>query len=105
MARVDYEGAWHALQAEVAEPGITHRGQRFLLQRMAQLQQEHAVPESLLERAARIHGLPRLMQAIPEVESPAEQDSVLARTAAASGHRHDPQGGHDGRTNGHPEAG
>jgi len=55
VARVDYEAAWTALQAEVAsKPG---HGRAPLLTRMAELAAEHTIPEGLMERAARIFGL------------------------------------------------
>lgn len=53
---------------------------------MAQLQAEEQVPESLIERALRIFGLPAMTRAIPEVESSAEPDSVRAGTPPASDH-------------------
>lgn len=95
MARVDYEAAWHSLQAELAEEGHPQRGQRWLLRRMAELQAEHQVPESLIERAARIYGVPRLVHAIPEEPAPAESDSSRTGTLVAVGPPTD-RGGHDG---------
>lgn len=60
--RVDYEAAWVALQGQLAREK-SHYGQRELLAKMATLAEEHQVPESLIERASRIFGLPALTRA------------------------------------------
>lgn len=98
MARVDYEAAWHALQAEIADEEHPQRGQRWLLRRMAELQSEHVVPESLIERAARIYGVPRLVHAIPEADASAQPDAVRAGTPHGLGPPMT-EGGHDGTEN------
>lgn len=96
MARVDYETAWRTLQGELAEEGHPQRGQKWLLQRMARLAAENAVPESLIERAGRIFGLPRLVQAtLPEHEAADAPDSLRAVTPSEPGPPMT-QGGHDG---------
>jgi hypothetical protein len=56
MARVDYEAAWTDLQTYAASK--TSHGQTDLLVKMAELADEHRVPEDLLEKAARLVGGP-----------------------------------------------
>lgn len=93
MARVDYEAAWTDLLAYAASK--TSHGQTDLLVRMAQLADEHKVPEDLLEKAARVAG------GVVHVNRPE------ARPASPGDHRidermdeepsaTDDQGGHDG---------
>lgn len=94
MARVDYEAAWTDLLAYAASK--TSHGREDLLVKMANLADEHRVPEDLLERAARIIGGPiRVTQAEAQPASPGDQsiDERMAEEPPPT----DDQGGHDGR--------
>lgn len=100
MARVDFEAAWSDLQELVASK--THHSERDLLRAMAEIQARHRVPESLIDRAVRIHGLPMLtrlasaaMSNDPEATPSGDVDSV---DAAAVDDPRPPksEGGHDG---------
>lgn len=93
MARVDHEAVLRDLTLAIAEK--TQHGRDQLLPLIAQLQKEHEVPESLIERCARIYGLPRLIHAIPETEVSALPDSL--RAGIPDGHGPPmTEGGHDG---------
>lgn len=94
MARVDYEAAWTQLQAYAASK--TSHGQTDLLVKMAQLADEHRIPEDLLERAARIVGGPiRIQNAEAQPSSP--DDPSIGGRMAEEPPPTDDQGGHDGR--------
>lgn len=92
MARVDYEAAWTELQAFAASK--TSHGQTDLLVKMAQLADEHRVPEDLLEKAARLG--PVIIQR-PEAQPSSPDDPRIAERMAEEPPATDDQGGHDGR--------
>lgn len=93
MARVDYEAAWTELQAFAASK--TSHGQTDLLVKMAQLAEEHRVPEDLLEKAARLVGGPvQINRSEAQPASPGDRsiDEGMAEEPPTT----DGQGGHDG---------
>ncbi|MGH2939444.1 MAG: hypothetical protein ACRDPE_15155 [Solirubrobacterales bacterium] len=94
MARVDYEAAWTALQAYAASQ--TSHGQKDLLVKMAQLADEHRIPEDLLERAARIVGGPILITTAEGQPASPGDSRIDERMADDPPPTYD-QGGHDGR--------
>lgn len=105
--RVDYESAWRQLQDEIAQEGHPQRGQKWLMQRMAQLPREHEVSETMLERALRVMGLPlviafadalrRTDRPLPEPGATGEPDSTRAATPPELGPPMN-QEVHDGRS-------
>lgn len=111
MPRTDHEAVLRELAAHIASK--PQHGQRELLRLIAQLTAAHVVPESLIERASRIYGLPRLVHAIPAAEAAAEPDAVRAGIASDPGPPMEPEEVHDGsesngrragHAQGHPDA-
>lgn len=94
MARVDYESAWTEFQAFVASK--TSHGRGDLLVKMAELAEEHQIPEDLLEKAARIAGGPVHVHS-PEARPALPGDPRIDERMADEPPATDDQGGHDGR--------
>jgi hypothetical protein len=93
MARVDYEAAWTELQAYAASK--TSHGVTDLLVKMAELADEHRVPEDLLEKAARLVGGP-VQITRPEAQPASPVDPRIGERMAEEPPATDDQGGHDG---------
>jgi hypothetical protein len=83
VARTDWQTAWTELQGWIAaeKPGY---GRQELLEKMAQLAKDEMVPEALVERAVRVHGLPALLQFMPEI-TPDDRPSVDAAASHPQG--------------------
>lgn len=95
MARVDYEAAWTELLAYAANK--TSHGRTDLMVKMAQLAEEHRIPEDLLEKAARILGGPIQVMHTAEERPAAEGDQRIAGRMDERPPPTDDRGGHDGR--------
>jgi len=98
---VDYERAWHRLQAVVA--GKTQHGREPLLVDMARIAEECQVPEGERERWLRLFGVDvsRTVRPpqTPDTGPSSASDAVALGTGDGPGHP-SPQGGHDGSSNG-----
>jgi hypothetical protein len=93
VARVDYEAAWTELQAYAASK--TSHGRADLLVKMAEVADEHRIPEDLLEKAARIVGGPIQIKS-PEAQSASLGDRRIEEGMTEEPPATDDQGGHDG---------